>query len=191
VQRLWKGCPVDGDRYVSERAWESAILCACPFHPEGGCGLERLGSYPRVAPPGVRVPRWWCPKQRASVSLLPPFLAARFSGTVDAVEEVVAAVEAAGSVSAAVDVVCPPDIEDAVQLEGALRWIRRRVRAVRAALLAIATLMPERFAGVAPTIAAFREALAVDKVLVVVRGLVERHLRALPSPLGFRARASG
>jgi hypothetical protein len=50
--------------------------------------------------------------------------------------------------------------------------------------------MPERFAGVRPTLAAFREVLAVEQVLVVLRECAERHLGALPIPLGFRARGS-
>jgi hypothetical protein len=190
VQLLWK-CPLSDERYVSESAWEHAILDSCPFHPEGGCRLEKLGTYARVRPTGVRIARWWCPKQRASISLLPSFLAARISGTLAAVEDVVAKVEDAGSVAAAVDAVHPPDDDDAVGLVCALRSMRLRVSAVRAALLAIATLMPERFAGVRPTLASFRERLGVDRVLVVVRELAERHLGALPVPLGFRARASG
>ena len=90
VQLLWK-CPLSDERYVSERAWESAILDSCPLHPEGGCGLERLGTYARVAPAGARVPRWWCPKAGVSISLLPSFLSARLSGTLAEVEAFVAA----------------------------------------------------------------------------------------------------
>jgi hypothetical protein len=191
VQLLWKKYPLADGRYVTESAWESAILDGCPFHPEGGCGVEKLGSYPRVEPAGVRIPRWWCPKQHASFSLLPAFLAARLSGTLAAVEDVAAAVEQAGSVAAAVDAVHPPEADDAIGLACALRSMRRRVRAVRAALLAIATLMPERFAGVAPTLAAFREALGGGRVLVTLRQVAEQHLAALPVPLGFRARARG
>jgi len=58
-------------------------------------------------------------------------------------------------------------------------------------LLAIVTLMPDRFAGIRPTLAAFREALGRGTVLVTLRELAERHLGALPVPIGFRARASG
>lgn len=187
---LWK-CPFTDERYVAQRAWEGAILDKCPFHPEGGCGLERLGSYGRVEPPGARIPRWWCPKQRESISLLPSFLAARLQGTLAGVEHVVATVEAEGGVSAAVDAVHPPDAEKPMGLAGALRSIRRRVRAVRAALVAIATLLPERFPDVPPTLAAFRQALGCDVVLVRLRALAERHLGALPAPLGFRTRATG
>jgi hypothetical protein len=189
MQLLWK-IPVADDRYVSERTWEHATLACCPFHPEGGCGLEKLGSYGRVTPEGVRVPRWWCPRQAASISLLPSFLSARLSGTLAEVEHVVTMVENAGSVAEAVDRVHPPETEDALGLVGAVRRIRRRLAAVRASLRAIVTLMPQRFAGVRPTLAGFRAVLSSDRVLVPLRELAERHLGALPAPLGFRARAS-
>lgn len=136
------------------------------------------------------MPRWWCPRQRASVSLLPSFLSARLSGTLAEVEDVVAEVECAGGISAAVDTVHPPDADGAIGLTSALRSIRRRVAAVRAALLAILTLMPERFVGLQPTLAAFREALGAERVLMELRPIVARHLGALPVPLGFRTRAS-
>lgn len=187
LQQVWK-LPVADDRYVAERAWEGAILCECPLHPEGGCGLQKLGSYGRVEPAGARIPRWWCPLARTSISLLPAFLAARLQGTLDAVEEIVAVVEQAGSVTAAVDIVHPPEAEDAVGLVGALRSLRRRSRAVRAALLAILTLMPEQFVGVLPTLAGFRAALGTERVLVRLRQIAERHLASLPVPLGFRTR---
>jgi hypothetical protein len=187
VQLLWR-YPLADERYVSDFAWKEAILDHCPFHPDGGCGVEKLGSYPRVSPAGARIPRWWCPKQKASISLLPVFLAARLSGTLAAVEATVAAVEQAGGIAGAVDAVHPPEAEDAIGLVGAVRSMRRRVHAVRAALLAIATLMPERFVGVAPTLAGFRKALSCNDVLRVLREIVERHLPALPVPLGFRAR---
>lgn len=189
MQLFWK-CSLTDELYVAQRAWEGAILDRCPFHPEGGCGLEKLGSYARVEPAGARIPRWWCPKRRESISLLPSFLAARLRGTLAAVEQVVATVEAAGGVSAAVDEVYPPGAEEPIGLAGALRSIRRRVQSVRSALTAIATLLPERFAGVQPTLAAFREALGVEAVLVVLRELADRYLGSLPAPLGFRARGA-
>lgn len=189
MQIPWK-VPVADDRYVADRAWERAVLCACPFHPAGGCGVQRLGTYGRVSPAGTRVARWWCPVARKSISLLPEFLAARLSGTLDEVEAIVVAVEEAGGVTAAVDTAHPADADDAIGLEGALRSMRRRVRAVRSSLLAIITLLPERFAGVAPTITSMRAALSTDRALVALREVAAQHLSALPPPLGFVARAS-
>lgn len=187
MQMSWKG-PVADDRYVADRGWERAQLCACPMHPEGGCGLQRLGTYGRVSPAGTRVARWWCPVARKSISLLPSFLAARLSGTLDEVEAVVAAVEQAGGVTAALEVVHPAEAEGAIGLQSALRSMRRRVGAVHAALLAIVTLIPERFAGTKPTIEGVRTTLSTERVLVALRGLAARHLPALPAPLGFAAR---
>lgn len=122
------------------------------------------------------------------MSLLPAFLAARLSGTLDEVEAVVAAVEQAGGVSSAVETVHPAEAEGAIGLQGALRSMRRRVGAVHAALLAIITLMPERFAGTMPTIECLRMALSTDRVLGALRELAARHIPALPAPLGFAAR---
>lgn len=123
--------------------------------------------------------------------MLPSFLAARLRGTLADVERVVGTVEAAGGIAAAVDAIHPPDAEEPVGLAGALRSIGRRVRSVRAALLAIVTLLPERFAGLRPTLAAFRELLGGGVVLVRLRELAARHLGSLPAPLGFRARVGG
>ena len=187
MQIPWKS-PVVDDRYVADRAWERAELCACPMHPEGGCGLQRLGTYARVSPPGARVARWWCPLVRKSVSLLPTFLAARLPGTLDEVEEVVGAVEQAGGVTAAVESVHPAEAEEAIGLQGALRSMRRRVSAVYAALLAIITLMAERFAGTTPTLGGLRTALSTERVLATLRDLAAPYLHALPAPLGFAAR---
>lgn len=165
-------------------------LDCCPFHPEGGCGLEKLGSYKRVEPVGARVARWWCPKKRQSISLLPSFLAARLTGTLDEVERVVETVEAKGGVAAAVDELHPPDADAAIALPGALRSVRRRVKAVRTALISIATLLPERFTGLKPTLVAFRERLGGGPVLTRLREIAESHLGALPAPLGFRTRGT-
>jgi hypothetical protein len=181
---------IAADRYVTDRAWERAVLCECPFHPQGGCGLRKLGTYRRVQPEGARVARFWCPRAGASVSVLPAFLAARMSGTLDAVEAAVLAVEQAGSIATAVEQVHPAEADRAIGVVCAQRSLRRRLRAARAALLAIVTLMPERLSGIAPTITALREALGTERVLVAVRCIAERHLGALPTPLGFRDRAS-
>jgi hypothetical protein len=98
------------------------------------------------------------------------------------VEAVVRAVEQAPSLEAA----CRnlrPDIE----LPGVLRWARRRVQAVQAALQALKGLLPEQFPCV-PTLVAFAACLGVSEVLVALRPIGEPFLQNLSSPLGFRPR---
>ena len=188
MQVIWDWPYTDAE-YVSRRGWEQASLDGCPFHPEGGCGFCRLGTYRRVEPVGLRVARFWCPVEQRSVSLLPSFMAARLRGTLGQIEAVVAAVEAAGSVEAAVEAVLPGNAEAPVGLACAVRWIRRRVRGVREVLVALATLLPERLPVGAPTLSTVRRVLGVDRVLEEVRRLGERWLEVLAVPLGFRARA--
>jgi hypothetical protein len=110
--------------------------------------------------------------------------------TLDAVEAVVHAVEQTGSITEAIEQVHPADAAKPIGLACARRSVRRRLLAVRAALLAVVTLLPERLTGIAPTITALRDALGVERVLVAVRCIIEPHLSALPPPLGFRDRAS-
>jgi hypothetical protein len=130
------------------------------------------------------------PAGAASVSVLPAFLAARLVGTLDEVEAVVDAVTAAGSVAHASEAVHPADAPTPLSYEAAIASVRRRVRAVRAVLLAAITLLPERFAGLLPTLASFRERLGVTRVLVTLRALGEPIIAALPVPLGVRRRSS-
>ena len=133
-------CELTGAEYVSQGAWQKASLPRCPLHPNGGCGFTRHGTYARVTPPGTQIARWYCRTGHCTFSLLPDCLAARLPGTLAEVEAVVRAVEQAPSLEAA----CRnlrPDIE----LPGVLRWARRRVQAVHAALQALKGLLPDRF----------------------------------------------
>lgn len=124
------------------------------------------------------------------MSVLPAFLAARLMGTLDEVEAAADAVSATGSVAKAVDVVHPPDAPRPLGYDAAIASVRRRVRAVRAVLLAAVTLLPARFAGLVPTLAAFRECLGVSRVLVTLRTLTELTVSKLPVPLGVRRRST-
>src|SRR3972149_4188793 len=89
--------------YVTRKAWREARLHFCPAHPQGGCGFPRNGPYPRVAPAGMRIARYYCPKAKITYSLLPDCLASRLSGDLSAVEEVGAHVERSRSIEAAAD----------------------------------------------------------------------------------------
>ncbi len=175
-------CELTGTEYVSQRAWQQASLACCPLHPKGGCGFARHGTYPRVSPPGTRVARWYCRRGHRTFSLLPDCLAARLSGTLSEVEAVVRAVEQAPSQEAACQGL-RPDIE----LPGVLRWARRRIQAVQAALQALKGLLPECFP-CAPTLGAFAICLGVSEVLLALRPIGEPFLQNLPSPLGFHPR---
>ena len=175
------------EQYVIEEAWRAATLERCPLHPEGGCGLAGHGSYGRVRPAGIRVARFWCPRARVTISLLPDFLASRLSGTLAEVEHVVDAADSAESREAAAERVRPAEAPEAVTLPSALRWLRRRLVAIHAALVAAVTLVPG-LSGCAPTLGAVRERLGVSAALVALRTVAASHLVAMPSPVGFRTR---
>ena len=120
-------------------------------------------------------------------SLLPDCLAARLPGTLQGVEEAVAAAETAASLAAAADAVRA----GAVLLPGAMRWLRRRVRLVHRSLAAVRGLFPDRFLGCAAEVGAFRVRLRTAAALVRLRDLGAEQLPMLPAPLGFSAGTSG
>lgn len=184
---------VTDEQYVASRGWEIAVLESCPFHAEGGCGVQRHGSYARVHPAGVRVARYWCPRAARSISLLPAFLASRLSSTLGEIEAAALARERAPSLAAAAECARPPDREDAISdPKSAQQWLSRRVRAVDAVLVAAITLLADRLAGCAPTITGMRARLGCDAVLVEIRRLLgAKQLRALGPPLGLCARDGG
>ena len=155
----------------------------CPLHPKGGCGFRYVGTYARK-PSGTRVPRWHCPKGKQTFSLLADCLAARFPDTLRDIEQVVDEVELLGSVEAAAHTMRGPD----VLLPGAIRWVRRRLNAVRATLIPLIGLMPKRFSTCQPTLGSFRETLGVELVLPALRQIVTDQLQAFPPPVGFSTR---
>jgi len=113
-------------------------------------------------------------------SLLPDCLSSRLSGSLDETERVVVASESMG-VEAAAQVLRVDEIE----LPGALRWLRRRRRSVRAAVLALITALPGRLGEVAE-VRALRAVLGTERALVALREIGANHLHALPHPVGFR-----
>ena len=174
------------EEYVKTEAWRDARLERCPNHPHGGCSVASHGTYERKTPPGARVPRWYCRESHTTIGLLADCLAARLPGTLDALEAVVVVAEEAGSLEEAADEVRCPEDEDAIELPGAVRWIRRRLKLVHNALVRVIGLIPEKLAGCAPTMSAVRERLESDSALMELRGLVAGQLQTLPAPLGFQ-----
>lgn len=181
VQLRWK-TELTSEEYVTQQAWRSATLSACPVHPRG-CGIARHGTYERKSPAGVLIPRWYCREGHLTVSLLPDFAASRLSSSLDKVEDVAAAVEVASSLEAAASEL-RPDIE----LPGAVRWTRRRVSAVRVTLTVMVGLVPALLAGIELSISSFRAALSAARVLVALREVATDHLPGLPPPVGFGPR---
>lgn len=128
----------------------------------------------------MRITRYYCPLAQQTFSLLPDCLSSSLQGSLDEVEQVVLKVEVSSSVEKAADAL-RPDLE----LPGAVRWVRRRLSGVRAALLALITLFPGELGEVAK-LNAVRECLGSERALVELRGIGALHLGALPRPLGFR-----
>jgi hypothetical protein len=137
----------------------------------------------------MRVARWYCPDAQMTFSLLPDCLSSRLGGGLDDAERAVVALESLG-VEAAAQALRVEEVE----LPGALRWLRRRRRGVRAAVLALLTAMPGRLGTVAE-VRAIRAVLGTERALLVLREIGADHLHALPPPIGLRppgtARADG
>ena len=171
-----------GEEYVRAEAWRDARLERCPNHPDGGCSLASHGTYSRKTPRGAKIARWYCRESRTTFSLLPDCLAARLPGTLDALETVVAHAERTRSLTATATALR----SDAVEIPGAIRWVRRRVRLVRRLLTSVAKLLPERFALGIAGLGPLRAHLDTGRALVELRRLLAPHLSVLPTPLGFR-----
>src|SRR5262249_552367 len=131
------------------------------------------------------VARWYCPKARATIGLLPDFYASRMPGTLDTLEETVARVEAREPIEKVAAEARPAEAPDAVTLVTAIRWGRLRVALGRVALIAVLGLFPGRFAPGTPTVKHLRDTLGTLRALVALRGIAEVHLHALPMPLGL------
>lgn len=169
-----------GELYVTEKQWLRATLSCCPWHPKGGCGFCRHGTYPRVRPRGTLIARWYCPTQRRTVSALPDALASHFSGTLADIEAHVLATQLGASLAS---VAMGRRLE--IELPGALRYLSRVCKAVHKALTLCRGLLPDTMAHLPPTIAGFSTLCGEGGVLTTLRHLMVRHLRQLPTPLGF------
>jgi hypothetical protein len=145
--------------------------------------LARHTTYARVEPPGMQVARYYCRKGHQTFSLLPDCLASRLSSTLAEVEQVVVVAEGALSLEQAAGEL-RPDIE----MQGAVRWLRRRLGPVRVALLAIITLLPLTLWGSGvPPLTQVRSVLG-QPTLARLREIVGVQLRSLPPPLGLGPR---
>ena len=163
------------ESYIAKHEWLAVRLERCPLHPTGGCSFARHGTYARATPSGIRIARWYCPEGHRTFSLLPDFLAARLPGLLATIDAVVAGVPRMRSIEAAADVLRRDD----VSLPAAVRWLRRRSRAVQAVLHAVASLQPPTPSGT-PS-----ESSARCTLVELRRTLSPQTLSELPAPLGF------
>ena len=133
----------------------------------------------------MRVARWYCRKAQMTFSLLPDCMCARMGGSLDETEQVVSLSEAIGVEKAAMGL----RVNDAVELPGVLRWLRRRRLGVYAALLALITASSGQLGSVAK-VGSVRLVLDTQRVLVALREIGAAHLHSLAAPLGFDRRAT-
>src|SRR3974377_1127122 len=168
---------LSADAYVRNREWPDARLSGCPLHPSGGCSFARHGSYARVTPRGLRIARWYCPRGHQTFSSLPAFLAVGLSGLLAAIDDSITVAASAKSMEAAADALRGPD----VTLPSAVRWLRRRIRAVRTALAHVA---PEMVIGAPARESAPEIDLDKGRVLLALRrSLSPQNLKSIPAPL--------
>jgi hypothetical protein len=171
------------EAYIANEEWRSARLSHCPLHSDGSCSLSRHGSYERLTTPGVRIARWYCPEGRRTFSLLPDFLAARLPGLLASIENTVILAGSARSLECAADVLRGLDI----CLPSAVRWLRRRVSAVRASLAAVAAIAPRRMSSFMAEAVSRSDAVSV--LLRLRTELTSEILDGIPAPLGFQRSA--
>jgi len=184
-------------QYVAQQGWKSATLLSCPLHPEGGCSLQRWGTYTRLIPTKCKIARYYCRESRTTFSLLPDFFAARMPGTLKQAQQAAQGVERAkaktdGSLEKQAELVRQlSENDDPIEPRSAVAWMQRRYRAVSRGLAVVVTLLPMVFGGCEPTMTSVGRVLDnTDTVLVQVRHLAQDKLGQIPSPIGFSTQKS-
>lgn len=170
------------EEYVTSEGWKTATLSCCPTC-EGG--VVSAGTYRRKEPKPAKIARFYCEACRHTISLLPDFYASHIPGLLAEIEDAVAMAEGAPSVKAAAE---QARAADTLSPEGAVKWLRRRVRIVHEILATVIGLLPDTLSGCGPSLEAIRTRLGHSPVLVKLREMCAEQLSKLPSPLGFRRR---
>ncbi len=127
----------------------------------------------------MRIARWYCPEAHRTFSLLPDFLAARLPSLLSSIEESVIVASAAESIEAAADALRGLE----VTLPAAVRWLRRRVRAVGSAIAHVVSELAINAVAFGPA-----PKIVVDEVGVLLsirQRLPPQTLNRIPTPLGF------
>jgi hypothetical protein len=181
------------EEYVAHEGWLRARILRCPLHPKGDCTIAAHGTYLRKYPVPHYIARAYCRRGQTTFGLIPDFLASHVPGTLDEIEEAVAAYECIGSVYEAAEMVRPidemPEDRDPLTLEATSQWVKRRILWVQVALITAAGLLPDLFGGCEMTVSAFRACLRTESVLMTLRGICSDRLDYLPYPVGFGPRS--
>lgn len=170
------------EEYIEQKAWELAELDHCPFHPDGGCGFARHGTYSRKFPTHCLVVRYYCSDAHQSISLLPDFFASRLPGTLDEVEHAVNIVESSSSQEEAAFTLRPE-----IELPSALRWLRRRLKYVDEVLTILKGLLVTECSA---ELHSFRKVYKTKNVLTGLRHIARDYLQSLPPIVGFGPRSN-
>ena len=153
--------------YVSGRAWERASLGACPLHGRNCGSFSRHGTYVRKTEHGeAHIARWYCRKSQMTFSLLPECFASGIPGSLSAMEEAVARLEAHPAATAVALQVHP---NPRVGAKTARRWLQRRKERVHIAPGTAKGLFTEQLLGCVPTVLGFRSHFGQDGVLMLLR----------------------
>ena len=176
------------DQYVNQQEWKKSKLLACPRHPRGGCTFHMHGTYGRKWPEGMRIRRHYCRTSQKSFSLIPDFLAARVSGCLHQIEDVVAHVEDGRSQQHTWEQLTAL-LRPQSGHKAALRWIQRRVFWVKVAFAMLAGPCPNMLLGLGESILRARVAWRQPCVLVHIHRLCQPQQQhgAAPTALGALA----
>lgn len=173
------------EEYVTRNGWRDANLLSCPRHRRGSCGFRSCGSYARKQPAGLRIRRWYCPTAHETFSLLPDFAASRVSSSLADIEQVAVVVQRAREKKGDSLELAARELRRDITPESAVRWVRRRLRWVDAALAVLIGLAPQLLAGCEPTLSSVRATLGCECVLVRAREIGAAQLAHLAAPVGF------
>ncbi len=172
------------EEYLTQKIWEKKLLSACPNHPEGGCGFERLGTYTRSSSDGrgeVPIARYRCRRDGKTFSILPRFFAARYLGNLQQLEDQVVAAEAQGAWQAAKNL----QASEASSHVDSYQWLRRRKKAVHRCLSALVGLLPKTLVRGVLQVRELRRTLGTKQTLLHLRRQLEGRLPQLAVPIGF------
>ncbi len=204
-------CPTNhtAEEYVRNESWKYIRISRCPIHTDHDCRLLFHGVYIRAIPNGTKIPRFLCPTENITISLLPDCFSSRLSGPLVDIEIAVSMVEEAiiqdqiasgsGEVSLNTDIpLSSLDLGSAAQkmnveqrifdLAADFRWLKRRLDYVLEVLTIMILLFPAQFKNCLPSITSFRSVLGDDPILAQLREIAESELHKIPKPVGLNPR---